>query len=106
MSCNFCKEYEPRDFLHHVKATETLDTVTMTLPSTCWMGKIIGWSIINKRRIKQDVKAAGFINWEIGIDIGTLLYIKEVNKINKDLLYSIGNSRLQWPIWAKNRKKE
>lgn len=27
MSCTFCKEYEPRDFLHHVKATETLDTV-------------------------------------------------------------------------------
>ena len=80
MSYNFCKEYEPRDFLHHVKATETLDTVTMNLPPTCWMGRITGWSIINKRRIKQDVKAAGFISWETGIDICTLLYIKEIVK--------------------------
>ena len=80
MSYNFCKEYEPRDFLHRVKATETLDTVTMNLPPTCWMGRITGWSIINKRRIKQDVKAAGFISWETGIDICTLLYIKEIVK--------------------------
>ena len=32
----------------------------------------------------------GGINWEIGIDIYTLLYIK--SKTNKDLLYSTGNS--------------
>ena len=32
----------------------------------------------------------GGINWEIGIDICTLLYIKSVT--NKDLLYSTGNS--------------
>ena len=32
----------------------------------------------------------GGINWEYGIDIYTLLYIKEIN--NKDLLYSTGNS--------------
>ena len=44
------------------------------------MGRITGWSISNKRKIKQDVKAAGFINWEIGIDICTLLYIKEIIK--------------------------
>ena len=31
----------------------------------------------------------GEINWEIGMDIYTLLYIKQVT--NKDLLYSIGN---------------
>ena len=31
----------------------------------------------------------GGINWEIGIDIYTLLYIKWIT--NKDLLYSIGN---------------
>ena len=31
----------------------------------------------------------GEINWEIGIDIYTLLYIKQIN--NKDLLYSTGN---------------
>ena len=30
------------------------------------------------------------INWEIGIDIYTLLYIKLIT--NKDLLYSTGNS--------------
>ena len=30
------------------------------------------------------------INWEIGIDIYTLLYIKQIT--NKDLLYSTGNS--------------
>ena len=30
------------------------------------------------------------INWEIGIDIHTLLYIKQIT--NKDLLYSTGNS--------------
>ena len=30
------------------------------------------------------------INWETGIDIYTLLYIKQIT--NKDLLYSSGNS--------------
>ena len=35
-------------------------------------------------------KAGGGINWEIGIDIYTLLYIKQIT--NKDLLYSTGNS--------------
>ena len=30
------------------------------------------------------------INWETGIDIYTLLYIKQI--INKDVLYSTGNS--------------
>ena len=32
----------------------------------------------------------GGINWEIGIDIYTLLHIKQTN--NKDLMYSTGNS--------------
>ena len=32
----------------------------------------------------------GGMNWEIGIDIHTLLYIKQIT--NKDLLYSTGNS--------------
>ena len=32
----------------------------------------------------------GGINWEIGVDINTLLYIKQIT--NKDLLYSRGNS--------------
>ena len=31
----------------------------------------------------------GAINWEIGTDIYTLLYIKQIT--NKDLLYSTGN---------------
>ena len=35
-------------------------------------------------------KGGGGINWEIGIDIYTLLYIKYTT--NKDLLYSTGNS--------------
>ena len=32
----------------------------------------------------------GGINWEIGFDIYTLLYIKQIT--NKNLLYSTGNS--------------
>ena len=32
----------------------------------------------------------GGMNWEIGIDIYTLLYIKQINK--KNLLFSTGNS--------------
>ena len=35
-------------------------------------------------------KNEGGINWEIGIDIDTLLYIKQIT--NKNLLYSTGNS--------------
>ena len=35
-------------------------------------------------------KGGGGINWEIGIDIYTLLYVKQTT--NKDLLYSTGNS--------------
>ena len=45
------------------------------------------------------------INWEIGIDIYTLLYIKEMT--NKDLPYSTGNSTQYSvrPIWEKTLKK-
>ena len=35
-------------------------------------------------------KGGGGINWEIGIDIYALLYIKQIT--NKDLLYSTGKS--------------
>ena len=35
-------------------------------------------------------RGGGGINWEFGINIHTLLYIKQ--KINKDILYSTGNS--------------
>ena len=35
-------------------------------------------------------KMGGGINWKIGIDIYTLLYIKQIT--NKDLQYSTGNS--------------
>ena len=38
----------------------------------------------------QAGKVGEGINWEIGIDIHTLLYIKQLTK--KDLLYSTGNS--------------
>ena len=38
----------------------------------------------------QGGKWQGGINWEIGIDIYTLLYIKQIT--NKNLLYSTGNS--------------
>ena len=51
-------------------------------------------------------KGWGGINWEIGIDIQTLLYIKEIT--NKDLLYSTGNST-QYSVMTfmgKETKKE
>ena len=35
-------------------------------------------------------KSGGEVNWEIGIDIYTLLYIKQIT--NKNLLYITGNS--------------
>ena len=38
----------------------------------------------------QGVRLQGRINWEIGTDVYTLLYVKQIT--NKDLLYSIGNS--------------
>ena len=38
----------------------------------------------------QRGKVGGGINWESGIDIYTLLYLKQIT--NKDLLYSTGNS--------------
>ena len=49
---------------------------------------------------------SGGINWEIGIDICTLPYIKQIT--NKDLLYSIGNST-RYSVMAnmgKESKKE
>ena len=47
----------------------------------------------------------GRINWEIGIDIYTLLHIKQIT--NKDLLYSTGNST-QYSVMAfiENESKE
>ena len=48
----------------------------------------------------------GGINWEIGIDTYTLLYIKQIT--NKDLLYSTGNST-QYSVMTymgKESKKE
>ena len=47
-----------------------------------------------------------WINWEIGIDIFTLLYIKQIT--NKDLLYSTGSST-QYSVMTymgKESKKE
>ena len=43
----------------------------------------------------------GGINWEIEIDIYTLLYIKQIT--NKDLLYSTGNST-QYSVMAYEEK--
>ena len=40
----------------------------------------------------QGGKGGGGMDWEIGIDIYTLLCIKQIT--NKKLLYSIGNSIL------------
>ena len=40
-------------------------------------------------------ESEGGINWEIGIDIYTLLYIKQIT--NKDLRYSTRNSS-QYPV--------
>ena len=37
-------------------------------------------------------KGGGGIDWEIGIDMYTLLYLKQIT--NKDLLYSTGNSAI------------
>ena len=48
----------------------------------------------------------GRINWKVGIDIFTLLYIKQI--ANKNLLYSTGNST-QYSVMAymgKESKKE
>ena len=48
----------------------------------------------------------GGVNWETGIDIYTLLYIKQMT--NKNLLYSTGNST-QYSVMAymgKESKKE
>ena len=50
--------------------------------------------------------SGGGINWEIGTDIYTLLYIKQIS--NKDLLYSTGNST-QYSVMTymgKESKKE
>ena len=46
-------------------------------------------------------EGGGRINWEIGIDIYTLLYIKQIT--NKDLLYSTGNSTQYSEMARENR---
>ena len=50
-------------------------------------------------QLKEDKE--GGVNWEIGINIYTLLYIKQ--KTNKDLLYNTGNSVVCNELY---RKKE
>ena len=51
-------------------------------------------------------KRRGGINGETGIDIYTLLYIKQIT--NENLLYSTRNSAQfsVMPIWEKNLKKK
>ena len=53
----------------------------------------------------QGVRWGGWINWKIGIDVYTLLYMKQIT--NKNLLYSTGDSAQYsvMPIWEKNLKK-
>ena len=51
--------------------------------------------------VTREVRGGG-INWEIGIDIYTLLYKKYIT--NKDLLYSIGNSS-QYSVMTYMRKR-
>ena len=47
-------------------------------------------------------KRAGGINWEIGIDMYALLYLRWIT--NKDLLYSTGNS-IQYSVITYMRKE-
>ena len=44
----------------------------------------------NKLIVTRGKAGGGEINWEFGINIHTLLYIKEIN--NKDILYSARNT--------------
>ena len=44
------------------------------------------------------------MHWEIGIDINTLLCIKQ--KINENRLYSTGNSGLHGDLWGRDARKE
>ena len=46
----------------------------------------------------------GRINWEIGIDIYTLLYIKQIT--NRNPLYSTGNSALYNDLYGKRTGKK
>ena len=52
----------------------------------------------------QRGKVEGGINQEVGINIYTLLYIKQT--INKDLLYSTGNSSQQSEITYMRKESE
>ena len=47
-------------------------------------------TVVENNALVTRGEGGGRINWEIGIDIYTLLYIKYIS--NKDLLYSTGNS--------------
>ena len=51
---------------------------------------------------KGKVGREGGINWEFGININILLYIKQ--SVNKDLLYSTGNSTQHSVIMSMRRK--
>ena len=44
----------------------------------------------NELMVTRGEKAGGGIDWEFGIDMYTLLYLKEIT--NKDLPYNTGNS--------------
>ena len=52
--------------------------------------------------VTGDKGLGGEINWEIGIDIYTLLYIKQIT--NKKIMYNTGKST-QYSVMGKNLKK-
>ena len=65
-----------------------------------WNQKMLQMNLFKKnrksRRCRKQIsgyqRGKGGINWEIGIDIFTLLYVKQIT--NKGLLYYTGNSIL------------
>ena len=57
---------------------------------------------IKKQQSELDMEKRLVQNWEIGIDIYTLLYVKQIT--NKDLLYSTGNST-RYSVMAYMEKK-
>ena len=76
---------KPQSGIILVLQIESSDKIQDSLPFGTHLGLeiICGFSEIQ-------TELSGGINWEIGIDIYTLLYIKQIT--NKGLLYSTGNS--------------
>ena len=56
----------------------------------------------NKPLVPEGEKGSG-MNWEIRVDIYTLLHIKQIT--SRDQPYSPGNAPLYWPLWEKSLKE-